>query len=637
MPKDYVFLTGSVDELDESAEGKFRLRLLFVGVIGIAFALLAFTRFVHLQIFQYEQYATQSTDNRINVEPLPPPRGQILDRNGVVLADSRLVLTLTIDPDTTTDEAVVLSRLQELISLEEEHIEEYQDVRSRRRRGSGPVILKRNLTEEETAYIAVNRMHLSGVDVMTEPVRYYPFGELAAHAIGSVRRINAQDEQRLNRVRYAGTSFTGKIGVEKVYEEVLQGYAGSQFVEVNAHGHQIRVVRQDPPRNGKEIKLHLDVDLQRVAWDALGDRRGAVVAIEVRTGGILAIVSKPGYDPNQFIIGMSGSDYSTLQSDRKMPLFNRATNGQYAPGSTIKPAVALAALAHEVTDWERIIYDDGEYQINNRGRVWRDWTWTKNFSGGHGEVDMHRAIYRSSNEYFCTIAHELTIDKMATYLGQVGYGKNLALDLPDAASGMLPSTQWKNDRGLGRWNPGDTINLGIGQGYMLATPLQVATIAATLARRGEFIQPRMIRFSEQRVRALDDAVVELPPLTGLDNEDWRRMHEAMAAVVHRGEQGYGQNGTAWAYIGLDIDYQMAGKSGTAQAVGMAAGEEYDEEEVPEEHRDHAWFMAFAPVVNPTIAVAAIVEHGGGGSAQAGPVVRSVLDQYLLETTQMDEI
>ena len=375
------------------------------------------------------------------------------------------------------------------------------------------------------------------------------------------------------------------------------------------------------------MTLHLDRDLQAAAVAALGGRRGAVVALDPRTGGILALVSTPSYDPNDFIAGLDSRGYETLQQDPDQPLFNRSVGGQYAPGSTFKPLVALAALTEGVTDWERSLKDPGYYQLPGQSRKYRDWSWTSDDGGGQGVVDLRKALYRSSNTYFFDLGARLGPEPMASVARAFGLGTNQSVDVFGARPGLVPDGGWKQQAQGEPWYPGDSLNYAIGQGALLVTPLQLASVAATLANRGRPVRPRFLMASDARLPELSPA--PLPLLDKFSQADYAGVIEAMEAVVHRGNQRFGENGTAWAYIGQDIPYRMAGKSGTAQVVEIPQGEEYDEEALEERQRKHAWFMAFAPLEAPKIAVAVLLENGGGGSQMAAPVARAVVDAWLL--------
>lgn len=590
-------------------------------------------RLVQLQVWEHDTYQTRSEQNRIQVQPLPPPRGLIYDRNGELLASNRPVSTLTVVKERVEDMPVLLAELRELVSVTDEEIETFRRRLERTRRPFEPVALKVNLTEEEVARLAVDRYRLPGVEIATELVRYYPFDSLMAHAVGSVRRISEDDLRRIDSVRYSATRFIGRHGVERFYEQSLHGEVGYQKVETDAHGRIRQVLETNPPVAGQNITVHLDSRLQIAATAALGDRRGAIVALDPRSGGVLAMVSQPGYDPNQFVTGITEAQYRALVNSRDTPLFNRATNGRYAPGSTFKPIVGLAALSLGVTSWSESLIDNGWFRLPGQERIYRDWSWRPGNAGGQGRVDMHRAIYRSSNIYFYTMASRMDIDALAGFASQFGIGQRLALDIPDTSAGLMPTRAWKRATKGMPWYPGDNVNVGIGQGDVLVTPLQLATVAATIANRGRVVRPRMLLASDRPLPEFDPPQ-PLLPVQGPEPEDWERMVDAMEAVVHRGRKGYGENGTAWYYIGQDIPYRMAGKSGTAQVVEIRQGEAYDEETLDEYQRKHAWFIAFAPADDPVIALAVLVENGGGGSAVAAPVAREVIDAYLLPQLEL---
>lgn len=591
-------------------------------------------RLVQLQVWEHETYRTRSEKNRIQVQPLPPPRGLIYDRNGELLAGNRPISTLKVVQERVHHMPSLVEELTSLVSITEEEVQRFRERLEHARRPFEPVALKLNLSEEEVARLAVNRHRLPGVEISTELVRHYPLEGLVAHAIGSVRRVSEADLQRLDPVRYSATRFVGRQGVERFYEQSLHGEVGYQKVETDAHGRVRQVLDINPPVAGQNITVQLDSRLQIAAAAALGDRRGAIVALDPRSGGVLAMVSQPGYDPNLFVTGISDEQYRELVTSRDTPLFNRAINGQYAPGSTFKPVVGLAGLSLGAADWEEEIVDRGWFKLPNQDRIYRDWSWTPGNAGGQGRVDLHRAIYRSSNVYFYNLASRMEIDNLTAFAAQFGIGRRTALDIPDTSSGLLPNRAWKRAaKGL-PWYPGDSVNIGIGQGDLLVTPLQLATVAATVANRGRAVRPRMLLASDRPLTEFDPPQ-PLPPVEGPAPDDWERMVDAMEAVVHRGHKGYGENGTAWYYIGQDISYRMAGKSGTAQVVEIRQGEEYDEEELDEYQRKHAWFIAFAPADDPLIALAVLVENGGGGSSVAGPVAREVVDAYLLP--QLSEV
>jgi penicillin-binding protein 2 len=596
-------------------------------LLGLAMLVLV-VRLYQLQVLEYERHVAKSESNRIEVQPLAPTRGQIFDRNGVLLAGNLPVFSLTLVRERVEDLDATLARLTELVGLTPAELEAFRTRLSERRRPFEPVPLRLRLTEEEIARIAVNRHQLDGVDVEAQMIRHYPEGALLAHAVGSVRRITPEDLQRLDPVEYSATRFVGRLGVEKAYEEALHGRVGHERVETDARGRIMRVLDRTPPRSGQNLTLHLDVALQRAAVDALGERRGAIVAIEPASGGVLALVSNPGYDPNLFVGGIEPQAYAALRDDLDTPLFNRALRGRYAPGSTYKPFVALASLAAESTDWERTLHDPGYYTLPGDTRRYRDWSWRPG-GGGQGIVHLRKAIYRSSNTYFFDLAHRTGVETITDYTAQYGFGRDLALDLPDASTGLLPDPEWKRRARGEVWYPGDTLNHGIGQGDMLVTPMQLATAVAFLANRGDRVPPRMLLAGDGEAEFPALATTSLPPVERPGPADFEGVIDAMEDVVHRGHQGYGENGTAWAYIGMDIPYRMAGKSGTAQVVEIPQGVKLEPEELEERQREHAWFVAFAPADAPRIAVAVLVENGGGGSSVAAPVAREVVDAWLL--------
>ncbi|MBO6558552.1 MAG: penicillin-binding protein 2 [Pseudomonadales bacterium] len=616
---------------DHTWESRIFFERIVVGFgILVVLTLFLVARFFYLQIVQYDVYATLSDKNRIQVQPLPPIRGLIYDRNGELLAENSPSFNLALTPERVEDMDETLATLRRVLQLSDEEIQAFQKRLKRRQRPFESVPLRFKLTQEEIARFSVDRHAMPGVEVEARLVRHYPKGELMVHAVGSVRRINERDARRLDPVAYSGTDHIGKIGIERFYESDLLGSVGYQQVEIDARGRVMKILESDLPSPGKDLVLHVDSSLQQAASDALGDRRGTIVAIEPETGGILAMVSKPGYDPNLFVTGIDFATYASLRDSPDVPLFNRALQGQYEPGSTIKPIIGLAGLVTGMTTADYTVDDPGWFKLPNNDRLYRDWNWTVTGLGGHGQVNLEKAIYRSCNVYFYSLAVKMGIDRIDDYLALFGFGVNTALDLPEARSGLLPTRQWKEDsRGL-PWYPGDTVNIGIGQGDMLVTPLQLATAVTVVANRGKWVAPRMLKSGSDLVERSN--VTRMDSIELIPDHVWDLVIGAMEKVVHRGNQVYGENGTAWAYIGQDIPYRMAGKSGTAQVVGIAQGEEYNEEELNERQRKHAWFVAFAPVEKPEIALAVLVENGGGGSSVAAPVAREIIDHHLLKNT-----
>jgi len=610
-----------------------REQKLFVGraitlfaLVVILFAILV-ARMLTLQIVEHETYQLRADNNRTQIQTLAPSRGMIYDRNGRLLADNQTSFSLAIVAERVEDIESLLSAIVEILSLNTQQLERIREELAKRSRPDSAVVILEALSEKQVALLAVNRHRLPGIEVVSRLIRSYPMGAIAAHAVGSVRRLTKEDLATIEPVQYSGSQFIGKRGVEAFYEKNLHGKVGYQKVETDAYGRVRRVLDVQGAQSGQNLTLHLDSKLQAASVDALDGRRGAIVALDPATGGVLAMVSQPSYDPNLFVSGMSSSQFSELSSSIYLPLFNRAVNGQYAPGSTFKPIVGLAGISSATTDWDETIEDKGWFKLPGQDRVYRDWSWTKDNSGGQGQVNLNRAIYRSSNVYFYDLASRMEVDTLLGFASQFGFGRNLALDIPQASSGLLPTPEWKRNVKNQPWYPGDSVNLGIGQGDLLATPLQMATVAATIANRGRVVRPKMLLSSDNAISEMN-SVEEPPQIVGLSEEDWESMVDSMEDVVHRGGKGFRGNGTAWAYIGQKIGYRMAGKSGTAQVVEINQGEVYDEEALTEFRRKHAWFIAFAPVDNPTIAVAVLVENGGGGSSVAAPVARAVIDAHL---------
>lgn len=605
---------------DTAAERRLFQRRALVMLI-VVFLLLAglAARMYQLQVAEHDIYTTLSDKNRVQVQSVPPPRGLVYDRNQVLLAENRPVFSVTLVPERVGGMDETLEQLERILDVSDEDLERFERRLREPRRPFQEIPLRYDLTEDEIARLAVHRHRLPGVEVRAELVRYYPHSELTAHALGFVGRINRDELQRIDPVNYAGTNYIGKSGVERFYEKLLHGEVGYQHVETNARGRILRVLERESPSPGEDLQLHLDLRLQARAHELLDGRRGAIVAIEPKTGGLLALASVPGFDANKFVTGISVPDYRELSGSKDKPLFNRALRGQYAPASTLKPMLAIAALDSGAVTRDQTIWDPGYFQLKPGGRRYRDWK-----RGGHGWVDLTHAMAQSCDVYFYEAAVEMGVDTMHSYLSRFGFGEDATLDVSGALSGLLPSPDWKRAMRNEPWYPGDSVNLGIGQGFMLATPLQMATATALIANRGEWVEPRLLKGIEGD-QSLDGFLPSEThePLKLKDPDDWEFIVEAMAEVMH------GSRGTARA-AGRDAPYRMAGKTGTAQVFSLAEDEEYDAEEVRERLRDHALFVGFAPVENPEIAVAVIVENGGGGSRTAAPVARALFDAWLLE-------
>lgn len=589
-----------------------RVIFAFLGVLLLFFVL--FYRFYDLQVSNYQHYVTQADSNRIQVQPIAPTRGLIYDRNGILVADNRPSYTLSIVRERVPDLEQTLAAVAELITLEEADRNAFYKGLKQRRRPFEAVPLRYRLTEDEIAKIAVNEYRLTGVEVEATLVRYYPYGELLAHTLGYVGRINERElssfDEETDR-RYSGTHSIGKMGIEKQYESELLGEVGSQHIEANAHGRVLRVLDRVDPVPGKDLHLNLDVKLQMAAAQALGGARGAVVAIDVATGGVLSLVSAPSFDANLFVTGISYNDYKALSESPDLPLFNRAIQGQYPPGSTLKPMIGLGGLETGVTTPQWQIRDPGFYQLENDTRRYRDWK-----KWGHGnQVNLRQAIIESCDTYFYDLAFRMSIDLMYPVGAAFGLGERTGVDMPNERRGLWPSRLWKKaDRGVS-WFPGDSLNVSIGQGFVLTTPLQLGVMTSVLATRGELRPPRLVsKVGTELTQTESVHAYHASP------ENWDYITAAMAGVVHSAR------GTA-KVIAKDLNYQIAGKTGTAQVVGIAQDEEYDREKVRERNRDHALFVAYAPVENPEIAVAVIVENGEHGSSTAGPVARKVFDAW----------
>jgi len=572
-------------------------------------------RYFDLQITDYEIYRVESERNRVQLQPLPPKRGLIYDRNGVLLAENRPSFLLSIVVERAGDLSGLLTQLQGLIEISADDIEKFHVKRLRRRPYEG-VPLRFRLNDEELALLAVSRHELPGVVIDAQLLRHYPHGELFAHALGYVARVTERDLDEIDTVNYRGTHHIGRIGVESHYEALLHGTVGYQNVETNAHGRVLRILERHDPVPGQDITLHLDVGLQQAAADALGERRGAIVALDPRNGGVLALVSNPGFDSNLFVNGISATDYSRLRDSRDLPLYNRAIQGSYPPGSTIKPMIALGALERGTITPEYTVRDPGWYSLPGDSRRYRDWT-LRIFGRGHGDrVAVFQAIEESCDVFFYDLAHRMGIDPLHDVLAPFALGALTGIDTTHERAGVLPSSRWKRAARGEPWYPGETLSVGIGQGFMTATPLQLAVGTVTLARRGERLVPRFLAAIGNEPQAAE----YLPPLVASERH-WDLVHDAMVAVVH------GQRGSARAQ-GRGLSYQIAGKTGTAQVIGIAQGEKYDADKIDERHRDHGLFIAYAPADNPTIALAVVVENGGGGASAAAPVARAIMEHYL---------
>ncbi len=571
-------------------------------------------RYFSLQVIQNEEFRAQSDRNRIAVRTVAPTRGVIVDRSGNLLAVNQPSFTLAITPERAEDLDNVLITLSDLLGLTETDIELFKEARKRRRPLS-PVPLKYRLTDEELAVIAVNKHVLSGVSVLSELTRHYPEGDLLGHALGYVGRIGIDDVDESEKEAYRGISHIGKVGLEAYYEDVLRGGLGVSRVETNARGVELDVIDRIEPVPGAELTLHLDIELQRVAAAAMGDMRGAVVALDPRTGGVLSAVSSPRYDPNKFVNGISFSDYAELRDSRDAPLLNRVIQGQYPPASTIKPMLGLAGLNRDLITIDTAIPDPGYYQLPGDPRRYRDWILRVRGTGHAEEMNLRDSIAQSCDVYFYELANRFGIDALAESLDDFGIGSVTGVDLPSEKRGILPSSEWKRRVIGSSWYGGETLIVGIGQGYMLATPMQLAVATAALATRGTAFKPTF-------VAAVDGTSVEPEPLLNVSAETayWDEVFAGMVDTISS------VRGTAFG-MRSGLTYSVAGKTGTAQVVGIAQDATYDEEALSEYQRNHGWFIAFAPVENPEIVLAVLTENSGGGSS-AYPVARAMLDYWM---------
>jgi len=596
----------------------FKRRALIAAVFSLVLIGVLLLRLLDLQYFEHSHFKTLSENNRVRLMSIAPNRGLIYDRNGVVLAENRPSYRLEIVPEQIDDMDKVISGLSELVELDERTLKRFYKAVKRSRRFQG-VALRTKLSDEEVARLAVNRHRFPGVEITARLGRYYPQGKRAVHVVGYVGRIDEDELKKVDAANYAGTSHIGKTGLEKYYEAQLHGIVGYQKVEVNVQGRVLRVLEKNPPVPGQDLTLSLDLQLQAVAEDAMGDYTGAIVAMLPETGEIIAMASMPTFDPNLFVHGISHKDYNRLRNSDERPMFNRALMGQYPPGSTLKPFVGLAGLENKVIGHREDLPCKGYYLLPNEERKYRDWKKT-----GHGITNLNHALEQSCDVYFYELSYRLGINRIHDFLQKFGFGQKTGLDTVGEKSGLLPSREWKRRIKNKIWFPGETLIAGIGQGYMLATPMQLASATAILSTRGIVRKPYLLKQIKD-------------PLTGevMQNEqlpdksirlkrpsNWQHIVKGMVSVVH------GEKGTARS-SGWNLDFKMAGKTGTAQVFGIAQDAEYEEKEVAKKLRDHALFIAFAPYDHAEIVVAVIAENGGHGSSVAAPMARKVIDEWMM--------
>jgi len=599
--------------------------LVIIGVCSLS--LLA--KLLYLQVIRHDYYLELSQGNRVRQDPIPASRGLILDRNGRVLVDNEPAFQLELIPEQTPDLPDTLHRLADLKLLDPEDIAPItRIVRSRRAFDSVPIKLR--LSEEEIGRFAVHRYQFQGVELRARQTRHYPYGELGVHALGYVAAVSEDDLDRIDKPGYAGTTLIGKLGVEAAYETQLHGLNGYQQILVNAQGRSVKFqgayqpdLQAQPPVAGTDLVLALDLPTQQAAEEALGEHRGAVVAIDPANGDILALVSHPGFEPALFARGLTRNEYGSLVNNEDKPLLNRALRGAYPSGSTIKPVMALAGLTYNIVDPDRRQFCNGEFHLPGSSHMYREGK-----GGKHGEVNLVDAVARSCDVYFYGLASQLGVDRIASFAGQFGIGSLTGIDISGEKPGLLPTPAWKK-QAFKRpqdqiWFPGETVNFGVGQGYLLVTPLQLGHMVAMLAERGRSFQPRVVMgMRDARGKIIRSDPVAGRGTTGISEANWD--------LVLRGMIGATTYGTA-AAISKDARYTIAGKTGTAQVFTVAQNAKYNANTVAERLRDHAWFIAFAPAEAPRIAVSVLVENGGFGASAAAPIARRVMDAYLVGST-----
>ncbi|HEU4625253.1 MAG TPA: penicillin-binding protein 2 [Steroidobacteraceae bacterium] len=614
-----------------SEQRMFDQRVLVAGVIIVTLTMVLIARLFLLQVIRHDYYAELSQGNRVRNEPIPAARGLILDRNGEVIASNQPAYQLELVPEEVPNLEQTLQGLVDLHLIEPDDIGDVRrSIKARRPFDSVPIRLR--MSEEDVARFAVHRFEFPGVDIKTRQTRWYPNNEIAVHALGYVAAISESDMQRIDRAAYNGTTLIGKLGVESKYEPELHGTNGFREVLVNAQGRSVEkqgAFRPDlkvkAPSAGQDLLMTLDMPTQRVAEEALKDKRGAAVAIDPQTGDVLVLVSRPAFDPNLFGRGLTRAEFQALNENIDRPLFNRALRGTYPSGSTIKPAIALAALVNHEVNPDATRYCNGVYRLPGSSRMFREGR-----TGRHGAMDLRHAIAKSCDVYFYDLANTVGVDHIAEFLAPLGFGSLTGIDIGGEKPGILPSREWKR-KTFSRpadqiWFPGETVNFGIGQGYFLVTPLQLAHYTSILANRGTSYKPRLVNGVRDPATG---QVKYFPPQKGVElhnvtPEQWQIVLDGMVGAVRYGTAAYSVGSTLKAYT-------MAGKTGTAQVFTVGQNEKLDNQKtVAERLRDHSWFIGFAPAEAPRIAVAVIVENGGFGSAVAAPIVRKIMDSYLLD-------
>jgi len=606
------------DHLYEQYHFKLRLGFTAFAVIGL-FVLLAF-RFFYLQIAQYAHYQTLAENNRISLVPIVANRGLIIDKNGVVLAHNFFVYTLEITPSKVKDLEATITGLSQFVEIGALDRKRFNKFRAQSRNFES-LPIRTHLNELEAAKFAVNHYRFPGVEIKSRLFRHYPLGKLGSHMVGYIGRINDNDLVGLEKSdqlsNYKGSDHIGKSGLEQFYESYLHGTTGFQQVEIDADGHAVRVLSSTSPTPGDNLILSADSKMQEIAETAFGNRRGALVAINPKTGEVLSFVSMPTFDANLFVDGIDLDNWKSLNDSLDKPLINRPLRGIYPPGSTFKPFVALAGLENGKRTPPFSIQDSGFFTLPNSTHHYRDWK-----PGGHGMVDIQRAITISCDTFFYGLAMELGIEKLSAFAGHFGFGRLSGLDIKGENAGLLPTPDWKQRRFKQPWYQGETVITGIGQGYTLVTPMQLAQATAILANNGVAMKPHLVSKIE---KAITGQPLVIAPLI----QDKIEINAENLEIVKRGMVAVTLPGGTAASIGANAPYSIAAKTGTAQVVGIRQNEKYNASSIDERHRDHALFIAYAPAENPTIALAVIVENGGHGGSAAGPIARKVMDYYLL--------
>ncbi|PSB78902.1 penicillin-binding protein 2 [Photobacterium damselae subsp. damselae] len=629
---------------DHRAESALFFRRALVSFIGIAVLVgVLLTNLYHIQVQEHEDYQTRSNDNRIKIVPVSPNRGLIYDRNGVLLAENRPVYSLEITSEKVPNLEETLLALQEIMGVTEDDITKFQKERRRTRRFKSVPILDQ-LNEEQVALFSVNQHRFPGVEVKAYLKRHYPYSDALTHVLGYVAKINDRDIKRLEKAEklsnYKATRDIGKLGIERYYEDQLHGTSGYQEVEVNSRGRVIRTLKYVPPIPGQDLKLNIDIALQLYVQELLTERskdpetgeevvkhkRGSVVVLDPKDDSILAMVSSPSYDPNLFVKGISGKNYRELLNNPDRPLVNRVTLGIYPPASTVKPLIAVAALTEGVVTTKTTRNDPGWWVIpNSTSRKFRDW-----LRWGHGSVNIYKAIEESVDTYFYQVAYDMGIDRLSTWMNKFGYGEYTGVDIHEESKANMPTREWKQARYRQPWYQGDTIPVGIGQGYWTATPLQIAKATSVLVNNGVVHRPHLLQSTIEDGVETKTEFKDFPPITGVKQSTWDVAKEGMHRVL------YGHRGTARKAF-YHTPYQAGGKSGSAQVFGLAENQKYNADELEERLRDHALFTAFAPFEDPKVVVSMVLENAGGGSSNGGPIARKIFDHMLLEPSAVNDL